>query len=142
MQRRRIEAEVRADDRDSGGEEVGDQIRTPFVGQVDRDVDVGNVRDDGDAVVRLAAQLLGAADEAHRDELVRELRERGAHDVGIVLPVDDRNSLHRVVTSSSMREVYFSYVFVSVENWMIFSWPWNGYLRQTSTCVPSTSTTL
>ena len=29
-------------------------------------------------------------------------------------------------TSSSIRAVYFSYVFVSVENWMIRSCPWNG----------------
>ncbi len=29
--------------------------------------------------------------------------------------------------------MYFSYVFVSVENWMMRSWPWNGCLRQTST---------
>ena len=55
----------------------------------------------------------------------------------IVLAVDKRDGLHRfVVTSPSIRAVYFSYVFVSVENWMMRSWPWNGYFRQTSTCVP------
>ena len=51
MQRWRIETEVGADDRDPGGEEVGDQIGAPLVGQVDRDVDVGNVVDDRNAVV-------------------------------------------------------------------------------------------
>ena len=40
------------------------------------------------------------------------------------LPVDDRDSPHdRVVTSVSIRAVYFSYVFVSVENWMMRSCP-------------------
>ena len=97
----------------------------------------------GNAVVGRAAQLLRPTDEAHGDELVRQLVERRAHDVGIVIPIDDRHGSHRdVVTSPSMRAVYFSYVFVSVENWMIFSCPWNGYLRHTSTWVPSTSTTL
>ena len=37
--------------------------------------------------------------------------------LGIVLPVDDRDRSHRFdVTSPSIRAVYFSYVFVSVEN--------------------------
>ena len=50
-------------------------------------------------------------------------RERLAHDVRVVLAVDKGDSLHRFdVTSPSMRAVYFSYVFVSVENWMIRSW--------------------
>ena len=54
-----------------------------------------------------------------------------------MLAVDDRDASHRFdVTSPSIRAVYFSYVFVSVENWMMRSWPWNGYFRQTSTCVP------
>ena len=48
---------------------------------------------------------------------VRQLLECRSHDVRVVLPVDDRDSLHRLlVTSPSMRAVYFSKVFVSLEN--------------------------
>ena len=93
----------------------------------------------------LGQRLAKRGDASFRrvDELVRQLGERRPDDVGIVLPVDDRDSLHRwLVTSSSMRAVYFSYIFVSVENWMMRSWSWNGYFRHTDTCVPSTSTTL
>ena len=65
---------------------------------------------------------------------------RVPHDRCVVLPVDhDKRSHVREVTSSSIRVVYFSNASVSVENWMIRSCPWNGYLRQTSTCVPSIS---
>jgi Icc protein len=55
-------------------------------------------------------------------------RERVPHDGDVVLAVDQhqRPLAHDERTSSSMRAVYFSYVFVSVENWMIFSCPWNG----------------
>ena len=96
-----------------------------------------------DAVILAAAQLLRAADEDRADELVRELGERVAHDVSVVLAVDERDRVHDcVVTSDSMRAVYFSKESVSVENWMIRSCPWNGYLRQTSTCEPEISTTL
>ena len=119
-------------------------VEDRLVGEVDGDLGAARpLLDERQPVVRHAAQLLAPAHESHGDELVRQLVEGVANHVGIVLAVDDRQGSHRVVvTSSSMRAVYFSYVFVSVENWMIFSWPWNGYLRHTSTCVPSTSTRL
>ena len=61
-----------------------------------------------------------------------------SHDGRVVLAVDEgQGARHeRVVTSSSIRPVYFSYSKVSIENWMIRSCPWNGYLRQTSTWRP------
>ena len=107
----------------------------------ERQIEVGR---DGDAVVGVLAQLLGSADDVRGDELVRQLLESRAHDGRIVLPVDQGQgaSHDRVVTSSSMRPVYFSYSNVSSENWMIRSWPWNGCLRQTATWLPETSTTL
>ena len=72
------------------------------------------------------------------DHVVRQLGERVAHDRRVVLAVDDRECARhrRDVTSPSIRAVYFSNSSVSVANWMIFSCPWNGYLRHTSTCVP------
>ena len=149
MERRRVEAEVGADvrqpEREEARRERKPQLRRQhrLVGEVDDDLGVARLLDDRHAVVRRAAQLLGAADQDHADELVRQLRERLAHDVRIVLAVDDGDSLHRFdVTSPSIRAVYFSYVFVSVENWMMRSWLWNGYFRQTSTWVPETSTML
>ena len=100
------------------------RIEHRLVGQVDRDLGAARpLFHDRYAVVRRAAQLLRPTDEAHGDELVRQLVQRGPHDVRIVLAVDDGDRPHRAVTSFSMRAVYFSYVFVSVENWMIFSWP-------------------
>ena len=91
--------------------------------------------DERHAVVLAAAKLLGPADELSRDELVRQLLEGVLDRREIVLAVDDRERARheRVVTSPSIRAVYFSNARVSVENWMIFSWPWNGYLRHTST---------
>jgi len=93
------------------------------------------------AVVRLSAQLLRAAREPGADHLVRQPRDRIPHDRRVVLAVDDddRGRHRREVTSPSMRAVYFSNSSVSTANWMIFSCPWNGYLRQTSTCVPENS---
>ena len=78
--------------------------------------------------VDVAAELLGAADEHGGHDEIVDLLERGADDGRIVLAVDDRDhaSHPRVVTSASMRPVYFSYSNVSVENWMIRSSPWNG----------------
>jgi len=90
---------------------------------------------DGDPVIGLAAELLGPARHQRADELVGQLGECVADGRGIVLAVDQsERPNHRVeVTSSSIRAVYFSKALVSVENWMIRSCPWNGYLRQTST---------
>ncbi len=95
-------------------------------------------------VVAVPAQLLGAADEHRRDDEVVDLLERSADDGRVVLAVDDRDhaSHPRVVTSRSIRPVYFSYSNVSVENWMIRSSPWNGCRREIETWLPLTSTTL
>ena len=102
------------------------------------------LREGAEYGVPLAATLDGAlADHVRRDEVVRQLLERCADDRRVVLAVDDRERSHeRVVTSSSILPVYFSYSNVSSENWMIRSWPWNGCLRQTATWLPVTSTTL
>ena len=95
------------------------------------------------AVLLTPAELLRAADEDRADEVERQLGKSVAHDVRVMLAVDEGDRLHEcVVTSDSMRAVYFSKASVSVENWMIFSCPWNGYFRQTSTCAPVTSTRL
>src|SRR5262249_39408430 len=95
-------------------------------------------------VVRDAPQLLGSADEHHRHHLVHDLAERAPNHGRVVLAVDqnDRAAHPRVVTSRSIRPVYFSYSSVSVENWMMRSWPWNGCRRETSTWRPVTSITL
>ena len=152
----RVEAKVRADVREPGGEhaarkpeallrpehrlvrEIDDELR-PVLGE--RAVEI--VGED-DSVVRVAAQLLGAPNEVRGDELVRQLRQRRPHDRRVVLTVyqSQRARHERVVTSSSIRPVYFSYSKVSSENWMIRSCPWKGCLRQTATWLPDTSTTL
>ena len=79
MERRRVEAEVGADVREAEREKARSE-REPklrrqhrLVGEVDDDLGVARLLDDRDAVVRLAAQLLGAADQHHADELVRQL---------------------------------------------------------------------
>src|SRR5262249_12920142 len=101
-----------------------------LVGEVDHQVRVDRVQrsDERHAVVVVPPQLLRPAHEERADDLVRQRRERVAHDRPVVLAVDQhyRTPAHVERTSSSIRAVYFSYVFVSVENWMIFSWPWNG----------------
>jgi hypothetical protein len=99
---------------------------------------------DRHAVVVAAAQLLAPAGEPQPCDLVRQRRQRVAHHGRIVLAIADGQSAHQVldVTSSSIRVVYFSYARVSVENWMIRSCPWYGYLRQTSTWRSLTSITL
>ena len=77
------------------------------------------------------------------DHLVRQVAQRIHDHLGVMLPVDQGEGPHfREVTSFSIRAVYFSNSSVSVANWMIFSCPWNGYLRHTSTCVPENSITL
>ena len=80
--------------------------------------------DERDAVVLAAPQLLGAAGHHRSDDVVRQLRERIAHDRCVMLAVDHCNRSHvRDVTSDEIRPVYFSYSNVSVENWMIRSCP-------------------
>jgi hypothetical protein len=133
MERRRVEAEVRADVRQPEDERPR-RPQQPFpraehrlVGQVDDDVRLHRVQrlDERDAVVLSPTQLLRPADEQRPDDLVRQRGERVAHDRRVVLTVDenDRPGAHADRTSSSIRAVYFSYVFVSVENWMIRSCP-------------------
>ncbi len=96
-----------------------------------------------DAVVLAAAQLLGPAEHDRGHDVVRQRRDRVAQHRRVVLAVDEgQAAIYQDVTSSSIRAVYFSYARVSVENWMIRSCPWNGWRRQTVTCLPLTSTTL
>ena len=85
--------------------------------------------------VDVASELLGAADEHGCHDEIVDLLERRADDGRIVLAVDDRDhaSHPRVVTSASMRPVYFSYANVSVENWMMRSSPWKGWRREIDT---------
>ena len=156
LQLGRIEAKVRADVRDAVRQHPARDAKAltrpqhRLVGEVDDDLglEIGQcplqVVEQEDAVLVVAAQLFGAPDEPRPTEVVRKGRQRVLHHRRVVLSVDDRQRAghDRVVTSPSMRAVYFSNARVSVENWMIFSWPWNGYLRQTSTCVPETSITL
>ena len=119
--------------------EIEDEVgRVPF----DRQLDRGLQRD---AVVRLVpTQLLRAADEHGGHHEVTELGERCLDDRRVVLAVHDRDhaSHFRVVTSRSIRPVYFSYSYVSVENWMMRSSPWNGWRREIETWVPLISMTL
>ena len=154
-ERRRLEAEVRADvwqaEREHAARESHPLARPEhgLVREIDHELRL-ELDDrtlervhDGDAVVVAAAQLLRPARKPEPDHLVRERRQRVAHDGRVVLAVADRESSHVLaVTSSSIRVVYFSNARVSVENWMIRSWPWNGYLRQTSTWRSVTSITL
>jgi hypothetical protein len=70
----------------------------------------------GNAVVLVAAQLLGAADENGAQDLVRQRDERHANDVRVVLAVNQGQTLHLLLTSSSIRVVYFSNSSVSAEN--------------------------
>ena len=115
MERRWIEPEVGSDVRHPQGEEArrerepGLRVEHRLVREVDDDRRVAGLLDDRDAVVGRLTQLLRAADQDHADELVRQLGKRVAHDVRVVLSVDDRDRLHRLdVTSPSIRAVYFS----------------------------------
>ena len=147
---RRLEMEVRADVLQPQDERAARQLESldrrhhRLVREVDDDVGLALVerRDERHAVALAAAKLLCPADEQRTDELVRERCERGANHRRVMLPVDDRDRPHGARTSSSIRAVYFWNSRVSVENWMIFSCPWYGYRRQTSTCACSTSITL
>jgi hypothetical protein len=136
MQRRGLEAEVRADVRQPERE----RPRRPqhplaraehrLVGEVDHEIRLDGVErvDERHPVVVVPSQLLRSADEQRADDVVLEGLERVPHHRCVMLAVDqhDRASAHVERTSSSIRAVYFSYVFVSVENWMIRSCPWNG----------------
>ena len=137
LERRRVEAEVGADVRQPERE----RPRRPehplprpehrLVGEVDHEVHLDRVErvDERDAVVVVTRrELLRPADEQRADDVVRKRLERIAHDRRVVLAVDEGQSAfaHVERTSSSIRAVYFSYVFVSVENWMIRSCSWNG----------------
>ena len=156
LELRRVEAKVGSDVREAGGKdaarepeallraehrlvrEIDDELR-PVLGECAVEI----VRECY-PVVRVVAQLLGATDEVRGNEVVGQLLEGRAHDRRIVLAVDQSQGAghERVVTSSSIRPVYFSYSKVSIENWMIRSCPWKGCLRQTATWLPDTSTTL
>ena len=86
---------------------------------------------EGHAVVFAAADLLRAPQEHSAEDRVRKLGESIPDYLRIVLAVDQRERRrplpgHRLVTSSSIRVVYFSNSSVSAENWMIRSEPWNG----------------
>src|SRR5439155_12574671 len=131
MEDRRVEAEVGSDVRQTGREHPGGEqqpLAWPedwLVRQVDnelrpREPFLQRLEQRHADVVR-AAQLLRPAGEPRTDDLVWQLGERVPHDRRVVLPVHDgqRAPHDRVVTSDSIRPVYFSYASVSVENWMI-----------------------
>ena len=130
LEGRRLEPKV--------GSDIGQSLRQrsrrpaqPFgraehglVGEIDHHLRSGEIIDERDAVVRIAAQLLGASHEDRADPLVRKRPQGVAHHRRIVLPVDQRDCLHRrAVTSRSIRPVYFSYSPVTRSNWMICSCP-------------------
>ncbi len=163
---RRLEPEVRPYVGNAGREhsaresEALDRSEDRLVREVDHEIGPValdrrfDVAGEGHAVValaRLAAELLRPADEHGRHELVLELVERGAHDLRVVLTVDDRESplcggargaQVRAVTSSSIAPVNFAYSRVSSENDTSFTWPWNGCRRQMSTFRSAISMTL
>ena len=122
----------------SRGPSTGSSERSTTTSGACSAIAASSVVDERHAVVLAAAQLLRAADEDARDELVRQLGERVAHDGGVVLAVDRPRRALTCASSPRPRSapVYFSNSSVSVENWMIRSCPWNGYRRQTSTCAP------
>ena len=116
MERRRVEAEVGADVREAEREEARRE-REPKLGRQHRLV--GEV--DDDLGRRPAPRRSGRRSPARRAaSRCRRSRitptnsygsscERLADDLGIVLPVDDRDRPHRFdVTSPSIRAVYFS----------------------------------
>jgi hypothetical protein len=135
----RVEAEIRADVRHSVRKHAahqGEALRGSehgLVGEIDDHVRCVpgngrlNVGDERQAVVLSPAQLLVATDENGGGEVVRQFRESVSHNRGVVLAVDDRDSLHvRAVTSSSIAPVNFAYSSVSREKETSRSWPWNG----------------
>ena len=102
----------------------GRPARAPARRKVDDELRVAEVVQQRHAVVGVAAQLLGAADQDRAGPLVRQFLQRLPDDVGIVLAVDQRHGSHRCgITSRSIRPVYFSYSSVARSNWMIRSCP-------------------
>ncbi len=91
-----------------------------LVREVDDDLDLGRDLverlEHRQAVLLPTAELLSATDEDRSHEVERQLGQRVSDNVDVVLAVDERNRFHRVVTSSSIRAVYFSNASVSVEN--------------------------
>ena len=120
----------------SGGPSTGSSERSRItIGLVALDRRLDGRLERNAVAVDVASELLGAADEHGGDDEIVDLLERRADDGRIVLAVDDRDHASHplVVTSSSMRPVYFSYANVSVENWMMRSSPWNGWRREIET---------
>ena len=150
LEDRRVEPEVGPDVWEPLREDVARQpeplrrAHHRLVGQIDDDVCAAEVLDDRGTVVLAAAELLRPAGHPDARHLVRKRGERVTHDRGVVLAVDhdDGTGHRRAVTSPSIRAVYFSNSSVSTRNWMIFSWPWNGYFRHAATCEPVYSITL
>ncbi len=149
---RRLEAEVRPLVRHAEGERPARQrhaLGRPehrLVGEVDDDLRRDRLEslveglEERHPVVLSSAKLLGPAQEHRSRDVVAQARERDPDHIRIVLAVDESQRPHcLLVTSPSIRVVYFSNSSVSAENWMIRSWSWYGYFRQTSTCLPSIS---
>ena len=101
----RLEVEVRPEVAKAERERAARQLEPPLrrqhrlVGEVDDELRLVResrieILDQRHAVLFPAAQLLHTSDEHRRDELVRQLGKRGAHDVGVVLPVDDGHGSH------------------------------------------------
>ena len=134
-----VRAHVRQPERERAAHEPQALARREhrLVGEVDDDVcrNGGERVDERHPVILAAAQLFRTPHEQRADELVRQGGKCVAHHGRVVLPVDHgQRTRHVGRTSPSIRAVYFSNSRVSVENWMIFSCPWYGYLRHTSTC--------
>ncbi len=99
------------------------------------------------AVVRLAAQLLGASQEQGGDDMIVAARggDRRAHHRRVVLAVDENERAPRHDRPDAVScggGACFSYSNVWGENRISRSLPWNGYLRYTPTSVGPTSTML
>ncbi len=122
LEHRRHEPEVRADvrqperERPRGPEHPLARPEHRLVGQVDDYIYIYihlhrvERSDERHAIVLAAAKLLRPTDEKRRDDVVRQLGERVAHDRRVVLAVDEheRPRGHEERTSSSIRAVYFS----------------------------------
>ena len=103
--------------------EAPGRIGHGLVGEVDDDLGGNGLErlfqclENRNPVVLSAAQLLRPTEKDGPDDVVLEARERDPDDIGIVLPVDQRQGPQGLlVTSPSMRLVYFSNSSVSAEN--------------------------